>query len=202
MFKIKLIFTINLKTQLKGWVESTFKVSSVQNEFETWTLNFSKLETYFPNSLLWILGIPKLLRSIFNTIVCSSRRNTNPALYRHMVKRYSLVWYKQVAVMKTYKKRGYILWHQCLIYRYLSFAALTVRFITRRFIGDYDPDLGKFWEKVIGQGRLVKFSNIYLIYSVIKPYGTCKSYIPVFLFGADMWNTWNLFFFWTKFLCI
>lgn len=112
--------------------------------------------------------------------ICSSRRNTNPALYRHMVKRYSLVWYKQVAVMKTYKKRGYILWHQCLIYRYLSFAALTVRFITRRFIGDYDPDLGKFWEKVIGQGRFVKVSNIYLIYSVIKPYDTCKSYIPVF----------------------
>lgn len=59
--------------------------------------------------------------------------------------------------MKTYKNRGYILWHQCLIYRYLSFAALTVRFITRRFIGDYDPDLGKFGGKVIGQGSLVKF---------------------------------------------
>ena len=27
--------------------------------------------------------------------------------------------------------------------RYLSFPALTVRFITRRFIGDYDPDLGR-----------------------------------------------------------
>lgn len=81
MFIRKLIFTINLKTQLKGWVGSTFKVSSVQNEFETWTLNFSKLETYFPYSLLWILGIPKLLRSIFNTIVYVQVVETPTPLY-------------------------------------------------------------------------------------------------------------------------
>lgn len=196
MFKRKLIFTINLKTQLKGWVESTFKVSSVQNEFETWTLNFSKLETYFPYSLLWILGIPKLLRSIFNTIVYVQVVETPTPLYTDIWLN-GTVWFdiNKLPLWKHIKSEVIFCGHQCLIYRYLSFAALTVRFITRRFIGDYDPDLGKFWEKVIGQGRLVKVSNIYLIYSVIKPYDTCKSYILVFLFGADMWNTWNLFFF-------
>lgn len=143
MFEGKKFFTINLKCNWRGGTGSTFKVSSVQNEFEN---SVFQKRTVFSGTynLIWIFGIPKLLSSIFNTLVYWSRRNTNPTLIRHMVKRYSLVWYKQVAVMKTYKKRGYILWHQFLIYRYLSFAALTVRFITRRFIGDYDPDLGKF----------------------------------------------------------
>ena len=57
----------------------------------------------------------------------------------HMFISRCLVRYEHFCVIKTTKNE--LIFRS--INRYLSFPALTVRFITRRFIGDYDPDLGR-----------------------------------------------------------
>lgn len=57
----------------------------------------------------------------------------------HMFISRCLVRYEHFCVIKTTKNE--LIFRS--INRYRSFPALTVRFITRRFIGDYDPDLGR-----------------------------------------------------------
>lgn len=71
---------------------------------------------------------------------------------RHMFISRCLVRYEHLWVIKTTKNE--LIFRS--INRYLSFPALTVRFITRRFIGDYDPDLGRSNSDAVTLGFMIK----------------------------------------------
>ena len=76
---------------------------------------------------------------LYKYFTCKTIANAKCITVRHMFTSRCLVRYEHFCVIKIAKNE--LIFRS--INRYLSFPALTVRFITRRFIGDYDPDLGR-----------------------------------------------------------